>query len=80
MKNILSYKLGSTFTGKEIMDWCKYQIETKSSHLREAKRLYFHYNFNPNRMYELQRLSFGPGADMGRVFTDSLKLCFVRTR
>ncbi len=78
MKNILSYCKGSTFTGKEITDWCKYQIENNTSHIKEAKRLYPHYNLKPDRIYELRRRSFGPGADMCRIFDSKIKVCFVK--
>jgi len=61
MKNIFSYKIGSVFTGKEIMDYCKSQLETCGSHLKEAKRIYLHYNLNPDSKYMLTRGLFGPG-------------------
>ena len=61
MKNIFSYEIGSVFTGKEIMDYCKAQYESRGSHFKEAKRIYFHYNLNPNCKYKLERGIFGPG-------------------
>lgn len=36
MKNILSYKSGTLFSGKEIKEWIRYQIENETSHYKEA--------------------------------------------
>lgn len=36
MKNILSYKSGTLFYGKEIKEWIRYQIENETSHYKEA--------------------------------------------
>ena len=53
MKNILSYKPGTHFSGKEILDWAKYQIENKTSHYAQGKRVMRLYGktLNPNRSY-----------------------------
>ena len=76
MRNIFSYKLDSIFTGKEIMDYCKYQIQNNGSHAKEAKRIYLHYNLKDNKLYKLDRLPFGPGTDQCRYGGE--KLGFVR--
>lgn len=78
MRNILSYKIGSAFSGKEIKDWCRYQIENKGSHFKEAKRLFQHYALDDTNFYELKRLPFGPGQDPCRMFP--YKLGFVRSK
>ena len=76
MRNIFSYKLDSIFTGKEIIDYCKYQIQNNGSHAKEAKRIYLHYNLKDDKLYKLDRLPFGPGTDPCRYCAE--KLGFVR--
>lgn len=39
MKNILSYQPLTRFTGKEILDWAKFQIENNTSHVKQGKRI-----------------------------------------
>lgn len=52
MKNILSFKCGTRFTGKEILDWANYQIENNTSHVVDATRILIHYwNLKPDEMY-----------------------------
>ena len=75
MRNIFSYKEGSLFSGKEIKDFCKDQIENKKSHAKEAKRIYLHYNLKDFTIYALVRLSFGPGTDQCRT-GENLKIAF----
>ena len=75
MRNIFSYKEGSLFSGKEIKDFCKDQIENRKSHAKEAKRIYFHYNLKDFTIYALARLPFGPGADQCRT-GENLKITF----
>lgn len=75
MKNIFSYKEGSRFSGKEINDFCKDQIENNKSHAKEAKRIYFHYSLKDFTVYELVRLSFGPGTDQCRIY-ENTKIAF----
>ena len=75
MKNIFSYKLGSIFTGKEIMDYCKNQVQTNGSHSKEAKRIYLHYNLKDDKLYKLERAPFGPGVNMSNC---TGKLIFMK--
>ena len=55
MKNILSYKPGTVFIGQEILDWAKYQIENKTSHYKQGKRIMRLYgkSLNANRKYHI---------------------------
>ena len=55
MKNILSYQPGTVFTGQEILDWAKYQIENKTSHFLQGRRVMRLYGktLNPNRKYHI---------------------------
>lgn len=39
MKNILSYKLGTSFSGKEIKDWIRYNIENNTSRAKIAYKM-----------------------------------------
>lgn len=36
MKNILSYKPGTKFSGKEIKDWIEFHTSRQTSHTRQA--------------------------------------------
>lgn len=53
MKNILSYKPGTVFSGQEILDWAKYQVQNKTSHRSQGLRVLRLYGktLNPNREY-----------------------------
>ena len=55
MKNILSYQPGTVFTGQEILDWAKYQVENKTSHFLQGKRVMRLYGktLYPNRKYHI---------------------------
>ena len=55
VKNILSYKPCTIFSGQEILDWAKYQIENKTSHFKQGKRVMRLYGktLNPNRNYQI---------------------------
>ena len=48
--NPLSIQLGQTVSGKQINDWCKYQIENCGSHVRYAKFLLTK-NYRDDRTY-----------------------------
>ena len=50
MLNPLSLQIGQTCTGKEINDWCRYQIENNGSHYKDAVRL-LKKNYRNDRMY-----------------------------
>ncbi len=39
IKNILSYKPLTRFTGKEIIDWAKFQVNNNTSHVKQGKRI-----------------------------------------
>lgn len=56
MKNILSYEPGTLFSGKEIIEWAKYQIENRTSHYSQGNRVIRLYGatLNPVRMYEIK--------------------------
>ncbi len=54
MRNILSYPAQTKFTGQEIIDWCKFQMDSNGSHVKEARRLYSHYHIVPEAIYRLE--------------------------
>ena len=39
MLNPLSLQMGQTCSGKEINDWCNYQINNNGSHYKDAVKL-----------------------------------------
>ena len=43
MPNILSFKCGTCFWGREILQWCEEQIREHTSHEKEATRLWKRY-------------------------------------
>lgn len=50
MLNPLSLQMGQTCFGKEINDWCNYQIKNNGSHYKDAVRL-LKKNFRDDRKY-----------------------------
>ena len=56
MKNILSYKPGTVFSGQEILDWAKYQVQNKTSHHSKVLRVLRLYGktLNPIRDYVIK--------------------------
>lgn len=50
MLNPLSLQYGQTCTGKEINDWCHYQIETNGSHYKDAVK-FLKKNYKDDRIY-----------------------------
>ena len=52
MKNILSYQPGTPFSGADIIEWAKFQIENNTSHALQADHILVHYkNISPNEEY-----------------------------
>lgn len=53
MKNILSFKPGTKFLGKEILDWARYQVENKTSHWKQGVKILSMYGntLKPDRKY-----------------------------
>ena len=39
MKNILSYKYGTVFTGAEILEWAQYQVDNYTSHHQQGNTI-----------------------------------------
>ena len=55
MRNILSYEAGTQFTGQEILDWAKAQVENKTSHQKQGEIILRRfYNLNPTKLYLVQ--------------------------
>lgn len=57
IRNIISYKLGTPFAGKEILQWLHFHTSNQTSLSKEALRLNHHYGLtlNPNRTYVFYR-------------------------
>ena len=55
MKNILSYQVGHLFSGEEILEWAKYQVDNKTSHYKQGKRVLRMYGktLNPTNKYQI---------------------------
>ena len=55
MRNILSCIAGTKFSGQEILDWAKYQVENKTSREKQGRIvLRRFYNLKPEKMYLVQ--------------------------
>lgn len=61
MKNILSYQKETKFTGEEIIQWAKYQIENKTSHIKEGEYILKHFNLISNKEYKIKTSYEGTG-------------------
>lgn len=58
MKNILSYQLGSSFSGKEIKDWIRENLNPNSSHYSIAKSLSHFLTLKDNKRYILAKENY----------------------
>ena len=54
-KNIISYKCGTAFMGKEIKDWINYHIHHDTSHTRQARQLVRFLTINDNEQYVITK-------------------------
>lgn len=59
MKNILSFKEGTPFLGKEIKEWINYNIENKTSHSKIACHMSKFLNILDNELYCIELKSKG---------------------
>ena len=60
MRNILSYQ-NSQFSGQEIMDWAKHQVEHNTSHKRAGRHILNHFRLIPQKMYRVKSSYGGTG-------------------
>lgn len=52
MRNILSFKPGTKFSGKEILDWANFQVINQTSHFKQGRRILKYFgNIKPERTY-----------------------------
>ena len=51
MRNILSYQYGTIFTGKEVNDFIKYNIDNNTSHKKDSIRLMKQFIFKDDCYY-----------------------------
>jgi len=62
MRNILSYQPGTEFTGSEIIQWAKFQVENKTSHMRQGAHILHRFgNVKPERLYTVATSYQGTG-------------------
>lgn len=55
MRNILSYEIGTQFSGQEILDWAKHQVEAETSHKKYGEIILRRFSkIKPNKMYIVQ--------------------------
>ena len=62
MRNILSCVPSTRFSGQEILDWAKHQVENKTSHEGYAKIILRRFgNIKPEKMYTVTTNHPGTG-------------------
>lgn len=54
MRNILSYQPGTKFTGEEIVKWANFQIENKTSHMKQGERILKRYKLKSTKEYYIR--------------------------
>ena len=72
MKNILSYKLGTIFSGREIKEWIKYHIENQTSKTNIAKRMMKYLNIADNEKYYLSKGNYLSSASFNEYIVVNL--------
>jgi hypothetical protein len=76
MRNILSYEPGTKFSGKEILDWAKYQVENKTSHEKYGEVILRRFgNIKPEKMYCVE--THHPGTGRGEIIRKPLVMNVV---
>ncbi len=54
MRNILSFQPGSKFSGEEILQWAKFQVDNQTSHMRQGSSILRRFgNLRPEREYRI---------------------------
>jgi hypothetical protein len=67
MRNILSYTPETKFSGREILDWAKHQVENETSHKKQGAIILRRFsNLKPDKMY-LVRSQYQGENNRGRV-------------
>ncbi len=62
MRNILSYVPGTKFSGFEILQWAKFQVSHKTSHMRQGAHIIRRFgNIKPERQYTITTSYQGTG-------------------
>ena len=61
MRNILSYQPDMKFTGREIIEWSNFQVENKTSHMKQGEYILKHFNLLPHREYYIRTSYEGTG-------------------
>ena len=62
MRNILSYVPGTKFSGFEILQWAKFQVNHKTSHIKQGVHIIRSFgNIKPERYYTIATSYQGTG-------------------
>lgn len=62
MKNILSYPIGTVFSGKTIKEWITYNLENETSHTKQAKQMKRFLNIDDDGDYMYVREAYPSSA------------------
>lgn len=72
MKNILSYKLGTIFSGKEIKEWIKYHTENQTSKTDVAKKMVKYLDIADDEKYFLYKGNYRSSASYNEYIVENL--------
>lgn len=56
--NPLSYSIGTKFTGKTLNEWLLEQINNHTGNEKIARKIYNHFIFKNNHIYQLVRMPY----------------------
>lgn len=56
--NPLSYPIGTKFTGKTLNEWLLEQIDNHKGNEKIARKIYNHFIFKNNHIYQLVRMPY----------------------
>lgn len=65
-KNILSYKLGTVFTGKEIKEWIQFQLDNETYRSSVARDMKKYLNISDEGKYVLYKDEYWASASYGQ--------------
>lgn len=68
MKNIISYKIGTKFSGKEIKEWINYHINNKTSHTKQAQCMKKFLNLKDDEVYILCKENYSSCSSYGAYY------------
>lgn len=66
MKNILSYPVGTTFSGSEIKEWITYHLTHETSHTKTAKQMEEYLSVKDEETYVFYKGSYESSASFNK--------------